>query len=136
MLFNNVPLRTRRALLPYRLCTVITPFWFLTEHLWLALTPFWLSTGNMIITNGSVVCTMLQWIIWQIQLVKLVFYINFIFRDSVKDVHTPHNNIFYNIVNAWWWLIWQIIIKFAVYDPKNPKIFHKVSHPVIHIKWK
>ena len=29
----------------HRLCTAISPVWFLTEHLWMTLTPFWLSTA-------------------------------------------------------------------------------------------
>ena len=39
------PLRIRRALSPYRLCTA--PFWLSTEHLWTSVTPFWLSTDDM-----------------------------------------------------------------------------------------
>ena len=28
----------------YRHCTAIAPFWFSTEHCWIAIMPFWLST--------------------------------------------------------------------------------------------
>ena len=28
----------------HRLCTVIAPFWFSTEHRWIVIMPFWLST--------------------------------------------------------------------------------------------
>ena len=45
MMFNDVPLRTRRALY-HRLCTGIVPFWFSMEHLWLPSTPFWLQTDE------------------------------------------------------------------------------------------
>ena len=44
ILFNAVPLRFRRALSLYTLCTAIALFWFSAKHLWTALTPFWLST--------------------------------------------------------------------------------------------
>ena len=50
-LFNDVPLRTRRALSQQQqqqIDTVITPFWFSTEHLWSALMPFWLLINNFI----------------------------------------------------------------------------------------
>ena len=48
MLFNNVLLRNRRALLPYRLCTLIVSFKFSTEHHWTVLMPFFLSTDEML----------------------------------------------------------------------------------------
>ena len=57
---KDVPLRTRRALLLYKVfrwepegrycCTksmAIAPFWLSTEHLWTAITPFWVSTDDM-----------------------------------------------------------------------------------------
>ena len=36
----------------HRLCTVIVPFWFSTEHLWILIVPFWLST-DMAIKGGQ-----------------------------------------------------------------------------------
>ena len=58
---NIVKLRTRRplhystilhsepeGLYCLGLCTVIAPFWFSMEHLWMVITPFWISTDDMI----------------------------------------------------------------------------------------
>ena len=48
ILFNDVSLRTRRALC-HKLCIAIVglPFWLSTEHLWRVLMPFWLSTDDV-----------------------------------------------------------------------------------------
>ena len=40
---QDVLLKTRRALSPYRLCTAIAPFWFSTKHLCILIAPFWFS---------------------------------------------------------------------------------------------
>ena len=47
-LFNNVLLRTRRALALYKVYgkLAVGPFWFLTEPHWTALVPFWFSTEH------------------------------------------------------------------------------------------
>ena len=46
-LFNDVQLRTRRALLLYTKPMAIAPFWFSTEHPSTALTPFWFPADDM-----------------------------------------------------------------------------------------
>ena len=56
---KDVLLRTRRALLPYTLYSN-SPFWFSTEHLWIAITPFWLSTDDIIILCRKVSCLLLS----------------------------------------------------------------------------
>ena len=43
---KDVPLRTRRALLLYKVYGD-SALWFSTEHLWSAVTPFWLSADDM-----------------------------------------------------------------------------------------
>ena len=54
-LFNSVPLRTRRALSPFKVYGISAllvlnrtmPFWFSTEHHWIVIMPFWFSGNNI-----------------------------------------------------------------------------------------
>ena len=50
MLCSDVLLRTRMALSPCRLSTVIAPFWFSAEQSWILFKSFWLSTEDIILT--------------------------------------------------------------------------------------
>ena len=55
-LFNDVPLRTRRALLPYILYTVLSPLRFSAEYGGIVIMPFWLSTDEMQIVDHLLYC--------------------------------------------------------------------------------
>ena len=56
----------------HRLCTVIVPFWFSTEHCWILIAPFWLSTD--------------KFLLWEMHVIP-----KYMLRDS-SHIHTSWTN--------------------------------------------
>ena len=119
-LFNNVLLRTRRALALYKVYgkLAVGPFWFLTEHHWTALAPFWFSTEHhwtvlvpfwLSADDFTSKLNFHQSNRWQLLILKTIFvsWLKLSHSHTHTHTHTHATAVLFRVLRAVHQLLWN-----------------------------